>query len=145
MAHVREALVDDPFEPGSKIATLRSVRDDPLGDHHSRGHIDSAQLMAGREYQRLFQIAERGPRSLPLRDRVDGGLMQPDIDDTQLKAREKLARCHAQLGVDGTALIHDALISALTTRQLAAARGLSGQRYQRYLAVRLYDASTHLR
>src|SRR5580765_7263841 len=62
--HVVEVEVDDPYEAGGKIATLRSVRDDPLADHYARGHIDAAQFAAGREFQRCFEIAERGPRAM---------------------------------------------------------------------------------
>ena len=59
-AHIVEAEVDDPYEPGAKISAVRSVREDPLADHLARGHIDQAQYLAGREFQRHFGVAEIG-------------------------------------------------------------------------------------
>jgi hypothetical protein len=80
-AHIVEAVVDDPFAAGEKIATVRSVRDDPLADRLARGHIDEAQYQAGREFQRCFAIAERGPRSMQLSERVDGGAPPEALTD----------------------------------------------------------------
>ena len=41
-AEVAAVEVDDPLalEPGEKIVTLRSIRNDPLGRLHSRRQID---------------------------------------------------------------------------------------------------------
>jgi hypothetical protein len=44
-AEVAAVEVDDPLgmEPGDKIVTLRSIRNDPLGRMHSHRHVDEAQ------------------------------------------------------------------------------------------------------
>ena len=58
-AEVAAVEVDDPLalEPGEKIVTLRSVRNDPLGRLHAHRHLDEAQ------FQRRPSAAPR--RSIP--------------------------------------------------------------------------------
>jgi hypothetical protein len=43
------------------------------------------------------------------------------------------------LGIDGSALVHDMLISARTAKQVAESRGLTGQEWQRYFAKRFWE------
>lgn len=133
------AEVDDPYEPGARITTVRSVRDDPLGDHHARGHIDEAQLLAGREFQRHFGIAERGPRAVQWSEAVDGDPPRENLTDGQLMAGKWLSKCYRKLGVDGAALVHDMLIHAMTAKQIAASRGMAGQDWEKYFAKRLWE------
>jgi hypothetical protein len=137
--HIVEAEIDDPYEPGARIAALRSVRDDPLGDHLARGHIDEAQFAAGREFQRCFGLAEKGPRAIQLMEPVDGSPAIETLTDEVLRAGKWLAKCYVALGKDGSGLIHDALIQNMTARQLAAARGMTGPDWERYYARRLYE------
>ncbi len=131
--------VDDPFEAGSKIIVMRSIRNDPLADHHSRGHINDAQYAAGREFQRHFGIAERGPRAMQLSEAVDGDPPRENLTDGQLMAGEWLAKCYRKLGADGSALVHDMLVHAMTAKQVAASRGLSGQDWEKYFSRRLWE------
>jgi hypothetical protein len=138
--YIVEAEVDDPYEPGARIAAIRSVRDDPLADHFARGHIDEAQYLAGREFQRHFGIAERGPRAMQMAEAVDGCPPRETLTDEQLKASRWLTRCYGALGRDGSALVHDMLIAARTTRQIAATRGMIGADWERYFARRLFEA-----
>src|SRR4029079_19739418 len=73
-AEVAEIEVDDPLalDPGEKIVTLRSIRNDPLGRLHSHHQIDEAQYQAGRAFQDDWEKAERGPQALdPTREYVD--------------------------------------------------------------------------
>src|SRR6202051_4033812 len=75
-AEVAAVEVDDPLglEPGEKIVTLRSLRNDPLGKLHSRRQIDEAQFQGGRAFQDDWEKAERGPQAVdPTREYVDGG------------------------------------------------------------------------
>src|ERR1700753_4243276 len=75
-AAVAAVEADDPFarEPGDKIVTLRSLRNDPLGRLHSHRQIDEAQYQGGRAFQNDWERAERGPQAVdPSRDYVDGG------------------------------------------------------------------------
>jgi hypothetical protein len=53
-------VVDDPYEQGGKLSTLRQLRNDPLARLHSHRQIDDAQFAAGRAYQNDREIAERG-------------------------------------------------------------------------------------
>ena len=53
----RRAIVDDP-SGGRQVIALRQIRDDPLGDLHSRGRIDDVLFRAGREWQRWYEIAQ---------------------------------------------------------------------------------------
>src|SRR6185295_2120596 len=72
--------VDDPYEIGAKIVAIRSTRNDPLADLHSRKHIDDAQYEGGRSFQRDFEAAERGPCAIdPSKEAVDGGKMPEPI------------------------------------------------------------------
>src|SRR6202051_3627747 len=82
-AEVAAVEVDDPLalEPGEKIVTLRSIRNDPLGRLHSHRQIDEAQYQGGRAFQDDWEQAERGPRAVdPTREYVDGGQMGRPID-----------------------------------------------------------------
>src|SRR3981189_1540928 len=56
--------VDDPLalEPGEKIVTLRSIRNDPLARLHTHRLIDEAQYQGGRAFQDDWEKAERGPQ-----------------------------------------------------------------------------------
>ena len=61
-----EVEVDDPLalEPGEKIVTLRSTRNDPLARLHTHRQIDEAQYQGGRAFQSDWEKAERGPRAV---------------------------------------------------------------------------------
>src|ERR1700692_5114414 len=77
-AEVAAIEVDDPLglEPGEKIVTLRSIRNDPLGRLHSHRQIDEAQYQSGRAVHDDWEKAERGPQAVdPTREYVDGGKM----------------------------------------------------------------------
>ena len=137
--HLVEVEVDDPYDSGAKIATLRSVRDDPLADHFSRGHIDQAQYAAGREFQKCFGICERGPRAMQMVEAVDGSPASETLTDEQLRAGKWLAKCYLKLGTDGTLLVHDMLIYNRTTRQIAGSRGMKGHDWERFFARRMFE------
>ena len=66
-AEVAAVEVDDPLalEPGEKIVTLRSLRNDPLGRLHSHHQIDEAQYQGGRAFQDDWERAERGLQKGP--------------------------------------------------------------------------------
>lgn len=124
-AHVTPTEVDDPFEAGSKLIVMRSTRDDPLGDAHARKFIDEAQYQAGREFQRIFEAAERGPRAVdPSRPYVDGGLAPEPITEAQSAAVVVLGRIHRALGENGSAIVHEVLVHNRTMAQVAARRGM---------------------
>ena len=143
--YIIEAEVDDPYEPGARISTVRSVRDDPLGDQHARGHIDEAQFLAGRQFQKDFETAERGPRAIALSEAVDGSPLLETLTDAQLKAGKALSRCYGALGKDGSILAHDMLIGSMTLRQIAISRGMPGiggmseRESVRYLGRRIHE------
>jgi hypothetical protein len=76
----------------------------------SRQGIGKAQYLAGREYQKHAGIVDGEPGALE--------------------------RCHRELGADGTAPVHDMLISAMSTKQVAESRGMAGEDAQRFYAKR---------
>jgi hypothetical protein len=91
--------VDDPLglEPGEKIVTLRSIRNDPLGRLHSHRQIDEAQYQSGRAFQEDWEKAERGPQAVdPTREYVDGGQAREPITERQRKAVLRLNRARAR-------------------------------------------------
>lgn len=139
-ADVGAIEVEDPYEDGGKIVTLRNLRDDPLARLHHRKHIDEAQYQAGREFQRDWERAERGPRAIdPSKEAVDGGLMPDPIDEGQTKALVRLNSVLRTLGVDGSALIHDVLVYGRTMEQIARARDLAGQKWTEYFGKRFRE------
>lgn len=138
-AQVAPIEVDDPLEAGGKLYVMRSTRDDPLADHHARGHIDEAQYNAGREFQRHFGIAERGPRAIQWTEAVDGDPPRENLTDGQLMAGKWLAKCYLELGADGTALVHDVLVHARTMSQVSSSRGLAGKDWEQYFGKRFRE------
>src|SRR6202022_4387372 len=139
--------VDDPLglEPGEKIVTLRSIRNDPLGRLHSRRQIDEAQYRGGRAFQDDWEKAERGPRAVdPTREYVDGGRAREPITERQRKAVLRLNRTQRELGADGAALVHDVLILGMTMEQIGQRRALRGQRWIDYFARRFRECLDRL-
>src|SRR5882724_12293132 len=88
-AEVAAVEVDNPLalEPGEKIVTLRSIRNDPLARLHSHRQIDEVQYQSGRAFQNDWEKAERGPRAVdPTREYVDGGRTPEPITEGQRRA-----------------------------------------------------------
>jgi hypothetical protein len=141
-AQVGTIEVDDPMalEPGDKIVVLRSTRDDPLARLHDRGQIDEAQYQGGRAFQHDFESAERGPQAIdPSKEYVDGGKLPEPITEGQRKAVMRLNRAERSLGADGSALTHAVLIRGETVSQIARARGLAGERWDKYFGLRFRE------
>ena len=146
-AEVATVEVDDPLalDPGEKIVTLRSIRNDPLARLHSHHQIDEAQYQAGRAFQHDWERAERGPRAVdPTREYVDGGQMREPITEGQRKAVLRLNRAERELGADGSALVHDVLVHGLTMEQVGQRRGLRTQRWKDYFARRFCECLDRL-
>src|SRR4051794_17349973 len=94
-AEVASVEVDDPLalEPGEKVVTLRSIRNDPLARLHSHRQIDEAQYQGGRAFQNDWEKAERGPQAVdPSREYVDGTRAREPITESQRKAVLRLNR-----------------------------------------------------
>jgi hypothetical protein len=139
--------VDDPLglEPGDKIVTLRSIRNDPLARLHTHRQIDEAQYQGGRAFQDDWEKAERGPQAVdPTREYVDGGRMREPITEGQRKAVLRLTRAERELGADGSALVHEVLVLGMTMEQISQRRGLRGQRWIDYLAKRFRECLDRL-
>ena len=146
-AEVAEVEVDDPLalEPGEKIVTLRSIRNDPLARLHSHHQIDEAQFRGGRAFQDDWEKAERGPQAVdPTREYVDGGRVREPITERQRKAVLRLNRAERELGADGSALVHEVLILGMTMEQIGQRRGLRGQRWIDYFARRFRECLDQL-
>src|SRR4051794_9107643 len=146
-AEVASVEVDDPLalEPGEKVVTLRSIRNDPLARLHSHRQIDEAQYQGGRAFQNDWERAERGPRAVdPTREYVDGGQMREPITEGQRKAVLRLNRAERELGADGSALVHDVLVHGLTMQQIGEKRGLRSQRWKDYFSRRFCECLDRL-
>ena len=146
-ADVAAVEVDDPLglDPGDKIVTLRSLRNDPLGRMHSHHQIDEAQYQGGRAFQNDWEKAERGPQAVdPSREYVDGGQFREPITEGQRKAVLRLNRVERELGADGSALVHEILILGMTMEQISQRRGVRGQRGLDYFARRLRECLDRL-
>jgi hypothetical protein len=130
---VVEIEVDDPLglEPGEKIVTLRSIRNDPLGRLHSHHQIDEVQYQGGRAFQSDWEKAERGPQAVdPSREYVDGARTREPVTEAQRKAVLRLNRIERELGADGAALVHEVLVQGMTMEQVGQRRGLRTQRWE---------------
>src|SRR5882762_10599993 len=146
-AEVAAVEIDDPLalEPGDKIVTLRSIRNDPLARLHSHHQIDEAQYRGGRAFQNDWERAERGPRAVdPTREYVDGGQAREPITEGQRKAVLRLNRAERELGADGSALVHEVLILGMTMQQVGQRRGLCSQRWKDYFARRFCECLDRL-
>ena len=146
-ADVAAVEVDDPMglDPGDKIVTLRSLRNDPLARLHSRRQIDEAQYQGGRSFQNDWEKAERGPQAVdPTREYVDGGQVREPITERQRKAVLRLNRAERELGADGSALVHEVLVLGMTMEQVGQRRGLLGQRWIDYFARRFKECLDRL-
>ena len=146
-AEVAAVEVDDPLalEPGEKIVTLRSLRNDPLGRLHSHHQIDESQYQGGRAFQDDWERAERGPQAVdPTREYVDGGRPREPITERQRKAVLRLNRAERELGADGSALVHEVLVLGLTMEQVGQRRALRGQRWIDYFARRFRECLDRL-
>ena len=141
-AKVAPVLADDPYEAGAKLTVLRSLRDDPLASMHNAKQIDEAQFIAGRHWQRAFELAEvGGVRAVDMtRERVDGGgIPQATISDAQIRAFGDLAKAVTALGLEGESLIRDFLGRGFCLRDIAARRGAHSERERGYIGWRLRE------
>jgi hypothetical protein len=146
-AEVAAIEVDDPLalEPGEKIVTLRSIRNDPLARLHTHHQIDEAQYQGGRAFQDDWEKAERGPQAIdPTREYVDGGQAREPITESQRKAVLRLNRAERELGADGSALVHEVLVLGMTMEQIGQRRGVRGQRWIDYFARRFRECLDRL-
>jgi hypothetical protein len=126
-------------------STIRSIRNDPLAKLHSHRQIDEAQYQGGRAFQDDWEQAERGPRAVdPTREYVDGGRAREPITERQRKAVLRLNRAERELGADGSALVHDVLVSGLTMAEVGQRRGLRTQRWADYFARRFRECLDRL-
>src|SRR5467141_4378970 len=146
-AEVAAVEVDDPLglEPGEKIVTLRSIRNDPLARLHTHRQIDEAQYQGGRAFQDDWEKAERGPQAVdPTREYVDGVRAREPITERQRRAVLRLNRAERELGADGAALVHGVLGLGMTMEQVGQRRGLRGQRWMDYFSRRFRECLDRL-
>lgn len=126
--------VDDPGElvcgariyahPGTKIVAVRSYRDDPLALMHSRQQIDAAQFRAGREWERLYRLAEPTPIMAmdTTKEPVDGGGNVFDmVTVSKLEAMSRLGALGAKLGARDEQMLNHVLITGMGIREYAHA------------------------
>jgi hypothetical protein len=141
-AKVAATIADDPYEPGAKVSVLRSLRDDPLAAMHNARQIDQAQFVAGRHWQRAFELAQGGGvRAVDLtRERVDGSrIPQASITDAQIRAFADLTKAMTALGLEGESLVKDFLGRGWCLSDIAARRGVTSERERGYIGWRLRE------
>jgi hypothetical protein len=136
---VAPMLVVDEY--GDTLVVVRNLRDDPLAERHARGSIDDAQYLAGRDYQRDFDQAGGGSvRAIDFtREAVDGGLPPEPLSLARMKATERLGVAHKALGLDGSAIAQDVLVSGYSVSLIAANRGLPGKSWEEYFGRRFRE------
>jgi hypothetical protein len=135
-------LRSTPFARGERITALASLRDDPLGALWARHQIDDAKYVAGRHWQKIYEVAELATlRGADLsRERVDGGGNGVELlTHKRINAMGQLRRCRNVLGDFGDGLVRDVLGRGLCLIEVASNRGLSTKRGQEYLGQRLRE------
>lgn len=138
-ARVAPMEVADPISEGT-IVVMRSLRNDILAQLHSHRQIDEAQYQGGREFQKDFETAERGPQAIdPSKEYVDGGKAAEPITEAMRKSVLRLATVHARLGENGSAIIHDVLIAHYSLDQVAARRQMVRDVEIRYIGRRFKE------
>lgn len=142
---VAPAIVDDPHAlvPGEKITVIRSLRDDPLAAMRAADHVDEAQYIAGRHWQKAYELAEiGGVKGFDwTKEAVDGGkIPQPTISDVQARAFSDLNLAARALGLEGDAIIRDMLGLGLTVVLASAKRGLHTEPERKYIGRRFREA-----
>ncbi len=134
--------VPDPFEKGAEIRVLRSLRDDPLAALHAAGQVDEVQYLAGRHWQKAYELAEiGGARAIDYeRPKVDGGqIAQAVVSDTQAMAMRDLAKARKSLGDYGSSVVYDVLGCHLTIRQCADRRMMTREREVLFVGSRFRE------
>jgi hypothetical protein len=128
-AVVARAVVDDPYEPGTQITVLRSLRDDPLARLLARKQIAQHQYEAGRAWQRDYEASEIGSVKAidPTVEAVDGRRFVDPFSDKQRGAMLRLEEDRAMLGELAASVVRDVLGRRLMIHQVVAARGLTGK------------------
>lgn len=140
--HLGTITVDDPYGSAfEKIVVFRNLRNDPLAAMHDAGQVDQAQFVAGRHWQKCYEISELGgARAIdPTREAVDGGRMPEPLSDARCRAIGNLAEARQALGLEGGALIHNVLGQHMTLAQCADARGMASDREKNYLGRRFRE------
>jgi hypothetical protein len=141
-AEVCSLIVDDPYEPGGKIAVIGSFRDYPLLRLYARKQIDKAQFDAGDKYQKLCEWAEVTPVKAmdPTKEPVDGrGAIKHPYSDRQKKAASELARLDAALGKAGQRLCRQVLTERRFFGDIAAQQGMTEDAGSRYFGLRFRE------
>jgi hypothetical protein len=139
---VAPITVDDPHEQGAQIVVMRSLRDDPLGALHASHQIDEVQYLAGRHWQKAYELAEiGGARAIDYsRAKVDGGgIPQPTISDVQASAFRDLSKARKSLGDYGASLVYDVLACHLTVKQTAHRRMMVRDVEMRFIGRRFQE------
>jgi hypothetical protein len=130
-ARIAVVDVEDPYEKGVQITVVRNLRDDPLAAMHNRRWIDHCQYMAGRRWQRLWELSQGHTVQAidPSKDAVDGGqIAQSTVTDTQIQASDELKEAMHALGMIGEKLVRDVLADCLSLQQCAVKRGQTSVR-----------------
>ena len=134
--------VPDPFEKGAEIRVLRSLRDDPLAALHAANQIDHVQYLAGRHWQKAYELAEiGGARAIDYSSpKVDGGqIAQAVVSDTQAMAMRDLAKAHKSLGDYGSSVVYDVLACHLTIKESAHRRMMTREREVLFIGGRFRE------
>jgi hypothetical protein len=107
-------------EQHRRVMAARALRDDPIGQMHSRHQLTEPQYMAGRQVQADYERSGQGriPGQDTSREPVQGGpLHRTAVTDAQMAARDRLERWKATLGQDGWRLCAAVLIDKRTVRE----------------------------
>jgi hypothetical protein len=142
-ADVAAIEVDDPYasDTGERIVVLRQLRGDPLARLHTHRQIDEAQYLAGRAYQRDWEVAERGARAVdPTCEAVDNSRVIDPLTDKQIRARARLAEVRRALGRKMHSVAHAVLVDGASIEAVARDNGRDGESWLKYYGRFFRDA-----
>jgi len=139
--HLQPDEIEDPFERGAIIVVMRQKRGDPLGALKVRRHISAAQYEAGRAFQDDFETIESPAQAVdPSKPYVDCSRNPQPLSGSFSRALMRLNHANRELGMIGSAIAHDVLVAGKGYDEIAADRGYSGERWEKYFGLRFREA-----
>lgn len=135
-AVVSEVIIRAPGdEIDEKSIVYRQVRSDTLGALRAAEVIDEAQYIAGRRWQRAYELTEiGGGKGIDTtRPAVDGGRMPDPLPEHRWNASEDLKSAKSALGWWQSSIVEDILGKQLSFADLGIKYGNSSEFFRRHI------------
>ena len=126
-------------------ATIVKRVDYTEAEKMKNGYLDMLQSQAADKFYELYIHSQISGQGIDYaRDKVDGGPVWSEIPDRVLASGSKLANASKVIGRGNYNIIHWFTCDGSTSAQVAARKGESGDRAEKYYRPRYRDALTEL-